>query len=45
MDGAIVIQDQEIIWIGEALKPQAAGFGAQVVAADSPTDGGISCLA
>ncbi|NMX04247.1 N-acetylglucosamine-6-phosphate deacetylase [Mobiluncus mulieris] len=39
VDGAIVIQDQEIIWIGEAPEAQAAGFGAQVVAADSPTDG------
>lgn len=39
VDGAIVIKDDRIIWIGEAPEAQNAGFGAQVVAAESPTDG------
>lgn len=39
VDGAIAIQDDKIIWIGESPEAQAAGFGAEVVAAESPTDG------
>lgn len=39
VDGAVIIEGDSIVWMGEAPDAQAAGFGAQVVAAPSPTDG------
>lgn len=39
VDGAIVIKNDRIVWIGEAPEAQVAGFGTEIAAADSPTDG------
>ena len=39
VDGAVIIDGDSIVWMGEAPQAQAAGYGAEVVAAPSPTDG------
>lgn len=39
VDGAVIIDGESIVWMGEAPQAQAAGYGAEVVAAPSPTDG------
>ncbi|MCI6584089.1 MAG: amidohydrolase family protein [Mobiluncus sp.] len=39
IDGAVVVKDDRLAWIGESSAAQGAGFGAEVAAADSPTDG------
>ncbi|MDO5747211.1 MAG: amidohydrolase family protein [Actinomycetaceae bacterium] len=37
-DGAVVIAGDAIAWVGESTDAVAAGFGDEIVAADSPTD-------
>lgn len=38
VDGAIVIQNDQIMWVGEAPGAAAAGWGEAIVSAESPTD-------
>lgn len=39
VDGAVVIQANTIVWMGESVAAQAAGWGAEVATAESPTEG------
>lgn len=39
VDGAVIVEGEEIVWMGEATQAAASGYGHQIAVAPSPTDG------
>ena len=39
VDGAVIVEGEEIVWMGEATQAAGSGYGHQIAVAPSPTDG------